>query len=216
MLRLQVRWLSGSLERNKFVMKNIEVEIKIPLKTEKNVLFNQLENLGFSRIKQIRECDTYFNSTFYDFRKKDEALRIRRCEDLQSGEIHSELTYKGPKLDHISMTRKELECKLESPEVLREILETIGINGLYEVDKTRIYYKKDAFTACVDSVNKLGDFLELEVITEEENREKALADIIDILERLGYTMAETTRTSYLTMLMERDLENVSKDLCKSV
>ena len=145
-------------------MKHIEVEIKIPLKTKVEILLSQLEDLGFLLTKQIRECDTYFNSAFYDFRKKDEALRIRECEDLKTGKKYSELTYKGPKLDQVSMTRKELECKFESPDTLREILETIGIKGLYEVDKKRSYYKKDKMNACVDQVKNLGEFLELEII----------------------------------------------------
>ena len=56
-------------------------------------------------------------------------------------------------------------------------------------------------TACVDQVKDLGDFLELEILIEEdENKENALQQIEIILWRLGYTLKDTTRTSYLSML----------------
>ena len=56
-------------------------------------------------------------------------------------------------------------------------------------------------TACVDQVTGLGDFLELEIIVEDETRrEAALREIEILLGKLGYTMQDTTRTSYLSMI----------------
>ena len=59
-------------------------------------------------------------------------------------------------------------------------------------------------TACLDSVHGLGDFLELEVLTDrEEKRKQALGRIEDILEKLGYKISNTVRTSYLSMLQNQ-------------
>ena len=58
-------------------------------------------------------------------------------------------------------------------------------------------------TACVDRVTGLGDFLELEIIVEDETEQAAaLGEIEMLLEVLGYTMQDTTRTSYLSMTEE--------------
>ena len=47
--------------------------------------------------------------------------------------------------------------------------------------------------------------LELEILTDtEEKRTEALKQIEDVLEALGYSMKDTTRTSYLSMLMKKD------------
>ena len=56
-------------------------------------------------------------------------------------------------------------------------------------------------TACIDQVQDLGDFLELEmVITEDKNKDDALGQIEKMLQRLGYSLKDTTRNSYLSML----------------
>ena len=55
----------------------------------------------------------------------------------------------------------------------------------------------------MDQVEELGDYLELEVlVNEEEKRPEALERIEEQLKKLGYSMGETTRISYLSMLEE--------------
>ena len=59
-------------------------------------------------------------------------------------------------------------------------------------------------TACVDQVTGLGDYLELEIIVEtEEKKEAALDKVKEILQTIGYSMQDTTRTSYLSMLLAK-------------
>ena len=79
------------------------------------------------------------------------------------------MTFKGPKIDTVSMTRKELEMQVESAEVGKEILCSLGYTQMYPVIKNRQYYHKDHITACLDRVDQLGDFLELEIIVNGEN-----------------------------------------------
>ena len=63
-------------------------------------------------------------------------------------------------------------------------------------------------TACLDQVENLGNFLELEVIVKNENlRERFLSQMREILQELGLSMDNTVRTSYLSMLMYKEVEN---------
>ena len=39
----------------------------------------------------------------------------------------------------------------------------------------------------------------------EEEKTEALQELEEVLQRLGYFMEDTTRTSYLSMLMKKDL-----------
>lgn len=184
----------------------IEVEIKLPLH-RKAATERDLISLGFIPGHLIRESDTYFTSDFHDFMKRDEALRIRESENMTTRESNAVLTFKGPKLDAISMTRKELETGVEDPAICRDILLSLGYQMLAPVNKLRQYYTKEQMHACVDQVEGLGSFLELEILVpaeegnEDTAREEALHQIEDILEQLGYSMAETTRFSYLSMLL---------------
>lgn len=181
----------------------IEVEVKLPV-FDRESTEQRLSFMGFVKGALVRETDIYYNSEIRDFRKSDEALRIRICENLQTDESKTVITYKGPKLDNISMTRKELETKVGDADVCGEILASVGFHPVFPVKKLRQYYHFETMTACVDQVEGLGDFLELEVIVpEEKDREEALSQIERLLEGMGRNMEETTRVSYLSMLQKK-------------
>ena len=64
--------------------------------------------------------------------------------------------------------------------------------------------QKESVTACLDNVRGLGKFLELEILTDsEEKKESALGQIEKILNGLGYQISDTVRISYLSMLQNR-------------
>ena len=75
--------------------------------------------------------------------------------------------------------------------------------------KMRKYMKCGRFTACLDQVEGLGDFLELEVIAEQESeRKEILSKMEDLLAILGYHMSDTVQTSYLSMLPKKLNKNL--------
>lgn len=157
-------------------MDQFEIEVKLPLKNLKETL-KLLTDQGFHETAEIREEDTYFNSIYHDVKKRDEALRIRTSKDCRSGISKTQINFKGPKLD---------------------------FSPVASVIKLRKYLKCGRFTACLDQVEGLGDFLELEVIAEQESeREEILSRMEDLLAILGYHMSDTVQTSYLSMLQKK-------------
>lgn len=182
----------------------IEVEIKLPL-FRRSMMEKSLRNLGFLPGDLVKESDLYFTGDTHDFMKTDEALRIRTCDNMTTCSSVSYLTYKGPKLDNISNTRKELETEIKDAQTAREILIALGYQKLYPVTKLRQYYHMERVTACVDLVEGLGAFLELEILVESsDKKEAALRQIENILQQLGSSMKETTRKSYLSMHLSKD------------
>lgn len=181
----------------------IEAEIKLPIRTREAVE-SALQNLGFLPSSSFCEEDIYFDNASGQIRKNGEALRVRTITDLQTGQKETVITYKGKKLDTVSTSRKELETGVADGEVCMQILEALGFQAVQpQVKKTRQEYQRERMTACVDEVQDLGTFLELEmVISEEESREEALQEIDRVLQRLGYNLKDTTRTSYLSMLQQ--------------
>ena len=182
-----------------------EVEIKLPIKNRQKIIAD-LTSLGFKMGSTISETDVYFDNNKEQIRKNSEALRIRLIQNLENGETRSVITFKGKKLDQVSMTRQELETGISDAETGMRILEAIGFSPvLPKVVKKRQSYHWKQMTACVDQVQNLGDFLELElVIGEDEKRDLALRKIEEILHKLGFQMSDTTRTSYLSMLQNRE------------
>ena len=159
---------------------SVEVEIKLKIEDPEQ-LIEKLEGLGFIKGEQLLESDTYFTSENHDFVKLGEALRVR--------------------LDDRSMAREELELEIPDAEVGKTLLQRIGFYSVPVLEKKRWYFRRNEMTACVDQVTGLGDYLELEIMVETEaEREGALQRIENALVSLGYSMKDTTRHSYLSML----------------
>lgn len=180
----------------------IEVEVKVSVR-DKEIIIKKLYEHGFVKKDYICETDIYFDTEEDLIRKNDNALRIRSSKNLTTHEIHHYITYKGPKLDAISMTRQELETEIEDMEVMKELLKALGYVKTYTVIKSRQYFSNGTVSACIDSVNNLGEFLELEMVVQEAEKEFALDNIIEFLEQIGYCRDEIIRTSYLSMLQKR-------------
>jgi adenylate cyclase class 2 len=167
----------------------IEVEVKaraFPGIREK------IESLGAFLVGREIHRDIYFTPPCRDFRKNDEALRIRIKEE------RARLTYKGPKLDETTKSRRELTVDIDCPETMEEILISLGFFRAGVVRKSRTKYRLGEATIALDEVEGLGSFLEVELAAGEDwerEKEKALA----ILKEIG--AGESIRLSYLEMLL---------------
>lgn len=181
-------------------MNSFEIEMKLPVFSLEEIK-EKLIWKGFQEEATVRESDMYYNSEHHDMKKLGEALRIRKSTDLFNGQTQAQLNFKGKKMDQVSMSRQEYETAVADPKCTEKILIALGFEPVAGVQKTRCYMKKNEMTACLDQVDGLGSFLELEVIASEESmRETYLREMERLLTELGLSMADTVRTSYLGML----------------
>lgn len=180
----------------------IEVEIKI--RTDLNSAGQKLTDNGFIKDKFIRETDTYYDNAAGDIRGNDTALRIRTVEYPDSGTSESYMTFKGSRCDDVSMTRPEYESFIGRPDEMKLILKALGYEPVKPaVIKERTLYVKGSVSACLDKVEGLGEFLELEIISDTEAKDASLSRLWELLDILGYDKDATTTVSYLSMLQQR-------------
>lgn len=178
----------------------IEVEIKVYVQDRK-CLEERLLCLGFVKGNLIKETDRYFDSDQSRIRKNGMALRVRCCENITANTTEHYMTFKGPKMDRISMSRKELEMQIESSDKGKEILAELGYIPVIPVVKLRQYYRRNRITACLDQVEELGCYMELEmVVPDEGEKEGALETLFSLLQDLGYAKSDVINTSYLSLL----------------
>lgn len=162
----------------------------------------RLAGLGFREKSQVCEIDLYWNCDDRDFRKTDEALRLRSVEDLHSGKKESLITYKGPKQDCRSSTRLEYETSVGEMDTARKLLTALGYHAVAAVKKTRRSFERTPASVCLDSVEGLGTYVELEILLEcEEQRETAVDTLFSLLDCLGISRDALTRESYLDLLL---------------
>ena len=178
-----------------------EAELKARLTPEAAASLPQrLEALGFSGGDRVRETDLYFNSCTRDFRETDEALRLRQAASGEKTSVR--MTYKGPKSDSRSNTRQEHETTVGDLETARAILEALGFQPVFTVAKERRTLLRGAVTACLDRVEGLGDFLELEhMLPDDADREQAVDGLLRLVDELNIPRRALERRSYLELLM---------------
>jgi adenylate cyclase, class 2 len=178
---------------------NYEVEMKFPV-DEMASLESRLVELGATISAAQTEVDVYFAHPARDLARTDEALRIRRKGSQNF------ITYKGPKIDATTKTRREIDLPLppgeQSAAAWTGLLDALGFTIAGEVRKSRrkaqIDWQGRPIEASLDEVEGLGQFAELELVVAADGVDSARAGIASLAEVLGLHGSE--RRSYLELL----------------
>lgn len=173
-----------------------EVELKVPADHE--TVRDRLDRVGADRRGAVEQADTYFEHPVRDFGETDEALRIRR--ERRDEESVAWVTYKGPLVEAASKTREEYETGVADAATMERILREIGFEPFETVEKRRERFTVDEYTVTLDTVDGLGEFVEVE--TEAETIEPAREGAEAVLLDLDLDPDDQVRTSYLGLLVE--------------
>lgn len=175
----------------------IEIEVKARVNDPK-YLERSIIQLGATPIEIENQADTYYSAPYRDFEETDEALRIR----VQDGK--SFLTYKGPKMDRISKTRKEIELEIVDVNAMGNILTSLGFLPVAIVTKKRKNFRIGDFFIALDEVNDLGNFIEIEIsVKDSVYFEEKVETVFRLFEKLGIKRDSSIRKSYLEMILEK-------------
>lgn len=151
-----------------------------------------LAHLEAKKVGDETQEDIYFAHPCREFGKTDESLRLRKREGC------AELTYKGPRMQvGGSKAREEITLKTDDPLTLQRIVERLGFEDAYVLRKRRKSYILDKLRVDVDDVDGLGEFVELEVLTESTERAEHLIDLAK--KELGLEKPEPK--TYLEMVL---------------
>lgn len=163
----------------------------------------KLDGRGATLGPALIQVDQYFAHPARDFATTDEALRIRTAGG------RSYVTYKGPKLDATTKTRRELELPLHDSDgdgkEFAKLLHVLGIRPVAQVRKSRrafhISYRGREVEGALDDVEGIGTFVELELLADEQSLDAARDTIAALAAELD--LGQSERRSYLEMLLAR-------------
>ena len=171
------------------------LEVEFKFKSPGNEKIDKvLVHLGARKLASIEMEDIYFSHPSKDYGRSDEALRLRKMEGA------SELTYKGPRMHAESAkAREEITLKTDNPLTAQRIVERLGFKEFCSVHKKRSSYLLDKLRVDVDDVEGLGEYVELEVLTESPERAEQLVELAK--KELGLEKLE--KRTYIELLIEK-------------
>ncbi|HIQ03121.1 MAG TPA: class IV adenylate cyclase [Desulfurococcales archaeon] len=174
----------------------LEVEVKYRVENVDYVK-SRLVKLGAKHIETVVEVDYYYQHPCRDFKKSDEALRIR----VSNGKYT--LTYKGPRIPGAVKAREEISVEFRDFKKLDTILRKLGFKHLATIVKKRDIYALGEFKISVDEVEGLGEFIEIEHMgyTGTKGIQDVASKINHVIKCIG-VKGPCILKSYLELLLE--------------
>lgn len=179
-------------------MFEVEMKFKVPRLEE---FEKQARKAGITFGDPVEENDLFFRHPSRDFAKTDEALRLRERRDAR-GTVERFLTYKGPKIDPKTKTRREVEIPVQQG-AWTDLLEALGFVPGGNVHKIRRYgshsFQGFRFDVTLDTLPVLSDrYVELETVVPAVQVEAARGALFEFAQSLDLT--ESVRASYLSLV----------------
>jgi adenylate cyclase class 2 len=192
-------------------------EVEVKLRADHEAVRARLDALDADRERTVEQVDSYYDAPHRSFAETDEALRVRRVTDLAAadadgvgdggtdtteaaGTTAARVTYKGPLVDDRSKSRLEHETGVDDAGTMADVLEALGFSPAATVEKRRTVYGLDDVTVVLDDVAGLGEFVEVEL--ESEDVDAARERCFDVVRDLGLDPEAGIRTSYLELLLD--------------
>lgn len=183
---------------------NIEIEIKTQVSEETFLNIEDYLKKEGKFIKSTFDVDEYYTPIHKDFLGVSHPYEGFRIS--QRGET-TKVNYKKLNFDENDRSKTycdEYETVVESKEQLERILEALDFKRIVEVRKHRSKYSyDDQFEICLDKVENLGFFIEIEGLIKNESIENVNNKIYDFARRLGIGEVKKDKRGYPQLLMDK-------------
>jgi adenylate cyclase, class 2 len=179
-----------------------EIEIKLPLLNKEEVE-NFLEKHGKAVSKSIFQKDTYYlpaHRNFLGFKYPFEWLRLRETSKGSS------INYKHfhPENSKVNDYCDEFETKVDDPEAIKKIFQSLDFKEAVIVEKTRNTWLYKEAEIAIDNVKKLGTFIEIEATHPFEDPKEGKRCLFRILNELHAQVGEENLRGYPFSILEKE------------
>jgi len=176
-------------------MREIEIKLKVDNLEE---LEKKLADKGLVISKEINQHDIVYSriDDTHDYTESYEGCIIVRIRNQDGVSILNLKKQLSGEMDNL-----EYETKVEDGEAMHQILLTLGWKPEVEVKKIRKKGKLGEYEICLDKVEQLGDFVELEKMTNDNaDPEKIRDELFKELEKFGLTKDQEETKGYDTQI----------------
>jgi adenylate cyclase class 2 len=180
-------------------MREIEIKFKAPDSAQ---ILQHLQELGCVLSEPVTQHDTLYS---YNGSTKEwdavkgkvgqVVMRIRRQGNTAVFNLKQQLT---SEMDNI-----ETETEVGDADAINKILGIIGYTPQVEVKKTRQKCKYNGYEICVDTVEQLGSFVEVEKLTDDDaDPLQVRGEIFKVAGLLGLSPSDEEALGYDTQIFQ--------------
>lgn len=173
----------------------MEIEIKAHIRN-KSKLLQQLRKIG-KEISTVIQIDRIFlpqGSTFDTLKPGTPVLRIRK--------VGHDIVFTLKIRNGLDLAKIEKETKVTDEKSLREILIALNYREVLVLRKKRTEFSYKNVSICLDKVDGLGEFVEIETFSRK-NVSSVQLGLETILYSLGIDKDDLVYEGYDTMMAEK-------------
>ncbi|MCI8411117.1 MAG: class IV adenylate cyclase [Clostridia bacterium] len=140
----------------------IEVEILVEIFEDIESVKVKLDKFDFKAEKNI--IDTYYYDPLREDLKPDKDEKLYASFRIREKENITQITYKNDIYkDGIWQYSDELETQVNNPEIIKNIINCLGLKTLAKLSSHKMFYKYNDYEIVLEEVENLGTFLEVEL-----------------------------------------------------
>ncbi|MEK7634893.1 MAG: class IV adenylate cyclase [Patescibacteria group bacterium] len=176
-----------------------EIEIKLRVNNLEEIE-KKLKERGCIVSEPISQYDVNYSlkgsrNEFESAQEGDIIIRLRHLKDTTQLNLKQQRSGEGDNLEY--------ETEVKDPEAIHKMLETLGWYPAIEVKKLRRKCKLGEYEICLDEVEKLGSFMEIEKMTDDSsNPEKVREELFKEVEFLGLSEKDEETRGYDTQIYQ--------------
>lgn len=171
----------------------LEIEVKAKVKNFETIK-NKLQEIGCILSEPINQDDYIYNRKGLDIRKGYDGSPILRIREQGEKII---FTLKKNRSNELDCIEKEIE--VSNKEILKDIFDLMDYESSVEVHKKRIKTNFNDYEICLDEVDGLGSYIEVEKMSEEDG-EKIQNELFDFLQTMGVSKEDRVFNGYDTLI----------------
>lgn len=178
-------------------MTEVEVKAKVSNFTE---IQSRLTKLGCTFSEPSIQKDRIYLPNGIEFPDKTKGTlfaRIRNSNGKYIFTLKKQLDTEFENIEH--------ELVIDSPEQANEMLKLLDFHEVLSVSKKRIKCKYEDMTICLDEIEGLGSFVEVEKMTAENDTARIKNELFKFLETLGVKKEDQIFKGYAILIY--DLNN---------
>lgn len=174
-------------------MREIELKFKVDDFTP---ILEKLEKNKSEISEVFNQSDTIYVSNLDDTESKEGSiwLRVRKVNDKIEMNLKRQSAEK--------MESEEIEFEVSDYDLANKFLTTLGYKPWVQVNKKRRYSTYEDVNICMDEVERLGNFVELELLVSENNDIDYESKLLSIAHYLGIDTNNRINSHYDTMISE--------------